>query len=132
MWARHRARQAEQTSAVAVTQADTDWQETIRPHERELAARLAQLGTEAETLDAARQARAAFLAANPDITARIAEIETAIIQQDRKIQAEARPTVQPQKAAPRPGVRHDPHQEHIAHQQAAATLHAPQIGGPEL
>jgi hypothetical protein len=133
MWARHRARQGEHTSAVAVTQAETAWQDTISPHDRELAARLTQLEVEAETLDAAHRARTAFLAENPAIPARITEIETAIIQQHRKIRAEAaRPTVASQKPAPRPGVRHDPHQAHIAYQQAAATVHAPRIGGPVL
>jgi hypothetical protein len=133
MWARHRARQGEQVSAVAVTQAETAWQDTIRPHEHELAARLSRLSEEAETLDAAHQARTAFLAENPAVTARITDIETAIIEQHRKMRAEAaRPTVESRKPAPRPDVRHDPHQAHIAHQQAAATLNAPQIGGPSL
>jgi hypothetical protein len=133
MWGRHRARQGEQVSAVAVTRAETAWQDIIGPHERDLAARLTRLEVEAETLDAAREARTAFLAEHPAVTGRITEIETAIIEQHRKLKAEAaRPTVQPRKPAPRPGVRHDPHQAHIAYQQAAATLNAPQIGGPAL
>ncbi len=33
LWARHRARKAEQASAIALTQAETDWQETIQPYD---------------------------------------------------------------------------------------------------
>ena len=36
LWARHRARKAEQTSAINLTQADTVWQETIRPYDEQL------------------------------------------------------------------------------------------------
>lgn len=133
LWAQHRARQAEQASATAVTQANRAWQDTVRPHNNELGSQLDRLGSEARTLEAAQQARSDFLTAYPGVRVRIREIDHAIAQQQHQLRtSQTRPAIEWETPAPQPSVRHDPHLEHIHHQHVAQAMHAPQIGGPGI
>jgi hypothetical protein len=128
--ARHRARQTEQASNIAVTQASAAWQDTIRPHDHQLANQLEQLGQETTKLEATQQTRHEFLTAHPEVTARITQIDRAIAQQHHQLRAAAapRPAFEWRTPAPQPGIRHD----HIHQQHIAVTHQAPQIGGPAL
>jgi hypothetical protein len=114
LWARRRARQSEQTSAIAVTDANRAWQDTVRPHDKELGMQLDRLGNEARTLEAAQQARSDFLTAYPGVLVRITELDHAITQGQRQL---------------RTSFRHDPHLNHIHHQQIANAAQAPRVGG---
>jgi hypothetical protein len=129
LWARHRARQTEQGSAIAVTEANRAWQDTVRPHDEELCMQLDRLDSEARTLDAAQQARSDFLTAYPGVRVRIREIDHAIAQQRHQLRTpQTRPAIQWETPAPQPRVRHDAHLDHIHHQHIAQA--GPRIGGP--
>ena len=131
--ARHRARQAEQASALAVTRAGTVWRDTVQPHDHQLATQLDRLGQQASRLEAAQRARIEFLTDHPEVTARIAAIDRAITQQQHQMRtAASRPVFEWQTPPPQPALRHDAHLEHIHHQHIAAAHQAPQIGGPAL
>ncbi len=131
LWARHRARRAEQASAVNRTQAETDWRETIRPHDDHLDRQKDRLGSDARTLEAAQQARTDYLATHPEIVDRISQLDQAITQQRLQVQQARRPVQSPRPAL-QTAVRHDPHLEYLHHQQIAEAVHAPQIGGPGI
>ena len=132
LWARHRARKAEQTSNINLTQAETDWHETIRPHDDQLGMQQGRLSRQAGKLEAAQQTRTDFLAAHPDIVDRISQLDHAITQQHRLPVQQTRPPIQSPGPALQPRLRHDPHLEYIHHQQIAEAVHAPQIGGPGI
>jgi conjugative relaxase-like TrwC/TraI family protein len=133
LWARHRARQTEQAGAIAVTEANRAWHETVRPHDKELGTQLDRLGNETRQLDAAQQARSDFLGAYPGVLVRISELDHAITHgQDQLRSGQSRPAVQRETPAPRPSVRHDPHLDHIHHQHITQAAQAPRIGGPAL
>jgi hypothetical protein len=133
LWARRRARQTEEASAIGVTEANRAWQETVRPHDKELGKQLDQRGNEARKLEAAQQTRSDFLTAYPGVRVRIREIDDAIAQQQHQLRtAQTDPALQWETPAPQPSVRHDPHLEHIHHQHIAHALQAPHIGGPAM
>ena len=132
LWARHRARKAEQTSAIDLTQAETVWQETIQPYDSDLGIQQAQLSRQAGKLEAAQQTRSDFLAAHPQIVGRISQLDHAITQQQRLPVQQTRPPIQSPRADLQPRPRHDPHLEYVHYQQIAEAIHAPQIGGPGI
>ncbi len=132
LWVRHRARKAEQTSNINVTQAETVWLETIRPHDDRLDMQKDRLVSEARTLEAGQQTRTEFLAAHPDIVDRISQLDHSITQQQRLQARQARLPVDTPTPALQPRLRHDPHLEYLPHQQTAQAVHAPQIGGPGI
>jgi conjugative relaxase-like TrwC/TraI family protein len=133
LWARHRARQTEQGSAIAVTEADRVWQDAVQPHDNELGTQLDRLGREARTLEAAQQSRRDFLTAYPGVRVRIREIDHAIAQQHHQLRTvQTHPGIQWETPAPQPSVRHDAHLDHIHYQHIAQVMHAPQIGGPGI
>jgi hypothetical protein len=130
LWARRRARQSEQTSAIAVTDANRAWQDTVRPHDKELGMQLDRLGNEARTLEAAQQARSDFLTAYPGVLVRITELDHAITQGQRQLRtSQIRPAVESYTPEPATRFRHDPHLNHIHHQQIANAAQAPRVGG---
>ena len=126
--ARHRARQGEQASALAVTRAGTVWRDTVQPHGHQLGNQLDRLGQEASRLEAAQQARTEFLTDHPEVTARITAIDRAITQQQHQTRTAPRPVFEWQTPPPQPAVRNDAYLEHIHHQHIAAAHQAPQIG----
>ncbi len=133
LWARHRARKAEQTSAINLTQADTVWQATIQPYDEQLRIEQSRLGKDVHKLEATQQTRVDFLATNPDIIEGISQLDHAIAQNQRLQVQQTRPPIQsPTRPTLQPRLSHDPHLEHVHHQQIAETVYAPQIGGPAI
>ncbi len=132
LWARHRGRRAEQTSAINLTQAETVWQEAIRPHDEQLRIQKDRLVSDARTLEAAHQTRTEFLAAHPDIVGRITQLDHVITEQQRLAVQAARPPIESTRADLQPRLGHDPNLECVHHQQIAEAIHAPRIGGPGI
>jgi hypothetical protein len=133
LWARHRVSQAEQASAVADTQADRAWQETVRPHDDELGRHVVDLGRECGELEVARQARGDFLTANPGILDRIREIDHTISRQQHQLRtSQTRPPAESYTPDTAARLRQHAHLDHIHHQQITQAVEAPHIGGPGI
>ena len=136
LFARRRARYAQQAAAAALTRADSAWQQTIGHRANDLAAEHSRLQHEIVQAQAAQSARTAYLSGHPDLVDRIRQIDDTLTRLATTHKPPTTSTVRPaaavRRAAMQPRGTPAPQHAHLHAQLANPRPGPAEIRGPSL
>jgi hypothetical protein len=130
LWARRRARQAEQTAAVLLEQANVHWNVVAGPQAHQMKAEHNLLARDIERLKQTQQARSVYLAAHPDLPQQIARLDQLIADAQRLQAPSPTPPMPSLALTSGPELRHQI--ETLRAHEYARALPVQEIRGPSI